>query len=383
VRRPLPILFLACTLALAGACKRGEQQATLDSPPPVTSATAAAQPSRLDRRIVIASSDFEAGSQPGRVQRVPEWESRPERVRLGEYEIDSKPYASEQGQAPLLGATKDQASLRCAERKGRLCTELEWEHACRGPANTLFSSGDAWHKECAEGDGCASGFGVLGMGSSLEWTASSAGENGMVPGDPLVRGAYRPAGDDARCSRRRPLPKLDAPHVAFRCCYGPPNAARVTEPEDGNVFDKINLPPARLKELLAGDPLTKDLATDLKLFSDPEGPNTVLSRGPGDRMGFDFTTAQLVWRPTRGAEFLLVAGKSGKETSFVLAYHVLGKDRYSLASSFILEDEIGPVVFAYSPSIRPRLHFSSCWGCPGETGKLLFRAPDGVAILQP
>jgi hypothetical protein len=48
-----------------------------------------------------------------------------------------------------------------------------------------------------------------------------------------------------------------------------------------------------------------------------------------------------------------------------------------------MEHEIGPVALAYNGYIRPRLHFSTCWGCPGETGKILYRDPDSVAIFQP
>ncbi|MCC6898276.1 MAG: hypothetical protein IT377_04840 [Polyangiaceae bacterium] len=48
-----------------------------------------------------------------------------------------------------------------------------------------------------------------------------------------------------------------------------------------------------------------------------------------------------------------------------------------------MKNEPGPVAFAYSGYIRPRLHFSTCWGCPGETGKLLHREPDAVVIVQP
>jgi hypothetical protein len=29
------------------------------------------------------------------------------------------------------------------------------------------------------------------------------------------------------------------------------------------------------------------------------------------------------------------------------------------------------------------LHWSNCWGCPGENGKVLFKQPDSVVILQP
>ena len=108
-----------------------------------------------------------------------------------------------------------------------------------------------------------------------------------------------------------------------------------------------------------------------------------VARGPGDKQGFSFTVAPLTWNPVAGAEYLLVTGRSGKDTSFVLSYYVLGQDEYRLASSFIMKSEPGPVAFAYSGYIRPRLHFSTCWGCPGETGKVLFRNPDSVVILQP
>jgi hypothetical protein len=149
------------------------------------------------------------------------------------------------------------------------------------------------------------------------------------------------------------------------------------------VFEQPNLNASRIRKLLESDPLTASLAKDLVLFADPEATNTVISRGPGDRKGFDFSTGPLLWSPTLGARFLVLGGKSGKSTSFVLAYHVLPDDQYVLASSYIMEGEVGPVTFAYSSSIRPRLHFSTCWGCPGETGKLLFRKPGRVSILQP
>jgi hypothetical protein len=66
-----------------------------------------------------------------------------------------------------------------------------------------------------------------------------------------------------------------------------------------------------------------------------------------------------------------------------VAYHVLAEGKYRLASSFVMRDEPGPIVLAYNGMIRPRLHFSSCWGCAGETGRILYRDPDSVIILQP
>jgi hypothetical protein len=84
-----------------------------------------------------------------------------------------------------------------------------------------------------------------------------------------------------------------------------------------------------------------------------------------------------------GAEFVLLTARSGEKTSFVVALHVLGADEYRVAASFVMNNEPGPVAFAYDGFIRPRLHFSSCWGCPGETGKILFRKPERAVILQP
>jgi hypothetical protein len=136
-----------------------------------------------------------------------------------------------------------------------------------------------------------------------------------------------------------------------------------------------------LTELLLADEHTKALAKDLSLFK-PEAARTVLARGPGETMGFTLTTQAVSWQPDRGSEFLVVTGRSGEKTSFVLAYFVAGKNK-TLAGSFIMKNEPGPIALAYAESIRPRIHFSSCWGCPGETGKVLFRPPEELVFLQP
>jgi hypothetical protein len=124
------------------------------------------------------------------------------------------------------------------------------------------------------------------------------------------------------------------------------------------------------------------LAKDLSYF--PEGAaEAVVAKGPGDRQGFLFGTTPLSWNPVRGAEFLVVTARSGAATSFVVMFHALGDGAYALASSFIMQGEPGPIALGFNGYIRPRLHFSSCWGCPGETGKILYRDPDSVVIVQP
>jgi hypothetical protein len=115
----------------------------------------------------------------------------------------------------------------------------------------------------------------------------------------------------------------------------------------------------------------------------------VLSRGSGNTQGFSFTVLPLLYRPVAGSEFLAVVARSGEKTSFLVVFCALGDNKYRLASSYVMQGEPGPVALAYSRDIRPRFHFSTCWGCPehtklsGETGKVLFRPPDSVVALQP
>lgn len=330
---------------------------------------------------------FRAGSLPGDSGRRPEIEPRETSVQLGPFRIDRLPYPNDPASPPRLGMSRDAALRACAERGGRLCTELEWERACKGPETSTYSTGPEWNASCEKDwTSCQNGFDVLGLGTLLEWTSSDVvppkGET--KPTGPVVRGA--PAGipgPERRCARRATQDEVDDKGIGFRCCYGAPNGAKVAEPVIGKPYEKVVWDAKRLSELLAKDPRTAELAKDVTLFREPEAAETVVARGPGDRKGFLFTVHPLVWNPARGARFLVLTGRSGPNTSFVLAYHVVSDAEHRLAASFVMKNEVGPVALAYSDSIRPRLHFSTCWGCPGETGKLLFRPPETVAILQP
>lgn len=337
------------------------------------------------QRRTVGSGELIGGTHPKDFSRDPALEPLPFKVKLGAFEIDAFPYPNDPMRTPQLVSDVALAEQLCAKADGRLCTELEWERACRGPDNQVFPGVNDTDKQvCADPLKCRSGFDVFALGSQLEWTASKFAQESASQGQRVIRGAAAKDTnpENRRCSRRSAAGDASF-EAAFRCCYGAPNAARVTEPPEYPVFERPELDADAMRRLLDTHPRTKALAKDLLRFSDPEASNTVLSRGPGDRKGFSFTTGPLLWSPSIGLRFLLVAGKSGDSTSFVLAYHALANGQYTLASSFLLDNEKGPVVFAYSPSIRPRVHFSTCWGCPGETGKILFRKPDRAVILQP
>jgi hypothetical protein len=383
------LLGIGCGRAQTDRAEPAAQPSASSPPPPAPSARAPKQQSLADQRVEIALGAFLAGSQPGEPGRDPELEPRLREVELGGFEIDRLPYPNDPAQPPLTGVTRDEAKRLCADRDARLCTELEWERACKGPDSDPFPGGAEWIPRCAEEPRtCASGFDVLAMGATIaEWTTSNVGVGSSKGPRAAVRGASAKApGPQHRCAARRaidPDSKLD--DVGFRCCRGAPNAASVTEPKLGETFVKVKLTAERLEKLFAEDPRTQPIAHDVKFFRDPDAANTVLARGPGDKRGFTFSVSPLRWNPIAGAEYLLVVGRSGDSTSFVVAFHELGANRYKLAASFIMKNEPGPVAFAYDAGgyIRPRLHFSTCWGCPGETGKLLHRKPDSVSILQP
>lgn len=390
-RGPAPRWSLAAAMlgapALSGCKPAGPEAApspvAQTSPATSTAAVAQSGPERGTRRE-IATGELVAGTDPGDFDWRPELEPLPFHIKLGDYSIDALPYPNDPATPPRTTKSVEEAAQWCGQQGGRLCTELEWERACRGPEQHPFAGGKA-PATCPGTAGCESAFGVFALGARPEWTASHFGPASEFHGRPVLRGKPSASSDrlDERCSLRHPMPDDTAEAAAVRCCYGAPNAARVEEPVDYPVFERPNLSPSRLRKLLDANPRTASLSKDLVLFADPEATNTVISRGPGDRKGFDFSTGPLLWSPTVGARFLVLGGKSGKDTSFVLAYYALPGDEYLLASSYIMENEVGPVTFAYSDSIRPRLHFSTCWGCPGETGKLLFRKPGRVTILQP
>lgn len=350
-----------------------------------TEPTLGAQPSpALERpasRVRIPGGAFAAGTEPGRFERDPSIEPRLGRIALGPFEIDAEPYPGGTA-APLVGLDRHQALERCIERGGRLCSELEWERVCKGPDQHPFPSGPDLDASCRHPPGCASGFGVRGMASAREWTASDAPRRGELLA--VVRGAAAGAPDPLhRCAHRELSGGSGEADILFRCCYGPPNAARVSPPRLGRAFADAELPEGELTGLLASAAPTRGIASEVAYFESAAARASVLAQGEADARGRTLTAAPLAWNPAPGVELLIVTGRSGRTTSFVVAFDVLGDGSRRLASSFIMLDEPGPVVLAYEPSQRASLEFSTCWDCLGETGRILYRDPDETIIVQP
>lgn len=324
--------------------------------------------------------EFTSGSSPGEPGRNPAVEGRAEKIRLGPFRVDALPYPGDAAAPPRRGASREEAEALCAARKGRLCTELEWERACKGAASSPYPGGS---NPCSDGY-CQSDLGVYFHSALTEYTRSVFGPDSAHPGEPVVRGARASAApNERRCAARGEAPE-STEEVGFRCCYGAPNAERQPEPTVGPAFTEVELPPTELERLFELDPVTHPFAARAKSFA-IDAASTVLARGPGNTMGFTLTTKALDWRPSRGVALLVVVAKLEPNEVVVAAFHrgpgASGGER--LAGTFLMKNEPGPVALAYAESIRPRMHFSGCWGCPGETGKLLFREPEEIVLLQP
>jgi sulfatase modifying factor 1 len=164
-----------------------------------------------------------------------------EQVIVGGFYIDIFPYPNEEGAIPLTNVTQPDAKQLCADRGKRLCGELEWERACKGPDQHIYEYGDRYRADaCGTGTapqlrpsglrvGCRSDFGLRDLhGISFEWT-SSPFRRGTTGDLVAARGGNGTSGElVGRCANAigRP-PDAAAASIGFRCCAGATGAPEV------------------------------------------------------------------------------------------------------------------------------------------------------------
>ena len=202
--------------------------------------------------VWIPEGPLIAGTPPGRVPRIADAEMPGEQLVLHGFFIDQFPFPNEEGAIPQTGVNHTRAEALCRERGKRLCTELEWERACKGPRNGSYEYGDRYRPEvCSTGraprmlpsgyrTGCRSDFGVRDLhGGVWEWTASRWGR-----GNPAelysLRGGNSANGElVGRCANAiSKSPEAASPEVGFRCCKGDVNEAKVSlHVQAGTVFE--------------------------------------------------------------------------------------------------------------------------------------------------
>ncbi|MEM9694579.1 MAG: SUMF1/EgtB/PvdO family nonheme iron enzyme, partial [Myxococcota bacterium] len=379
-------------------------QADPDADPLQPAPAASAPTAEPGQRRDIPAGTFTRGSVPGERGRDPRLEPSATRIDVGTFSIDRLPYPNDPRAPFRTSSTQAEAAAACAERGGRLCTETEWERACRGDGDR-YPGSERWRPACAEHPhGCESAFGVLHMGTSVrEWTASPVEPiAGLFDRGVAVRGAARDTSDPTarRCARRTVQPSENKDEkLGFRCCYGEAQAAEpIPSPGWRPTIEATTISSSRLGELFASDPALATVADGIEFFRDEAAGATVVQKGRDrakeefeePRATTVFSSKPLRWRPVPGESVLLVIGRAG-ENSFIVALHELGEERFRLGAALVLRREAGPVAFAYNRQVaamreasplRRKVLWSTCWNCFGEMGNITYRSENRVVITQ-
>lgn len=146
------------------------------------------------------------------------------------YCIDRYEFPNQKGVRPLTGVSFRQAKRSCEAQGKRLCSEVEWERACKGPNNARFPFGNAFRAGACNVEnggragltgahaGCTSGYGVVDMsGNVAEWTASRWSSE--IPDRVVKGGAADQAMHASRCSARiNEVSSARGQQLGFRCC---------------------------------------------------------------------------------------------------------------------------------------------------------------------
>jgi hypothetical protein len=198
--------------------------------------------------VWIPTGVLHAGSELEEVPRLADTELPGVEVPLGGFYVDVLPWPNEAGAIPTTNVSREEAARLCDGKGKRLCSELEWERACKGPDNSRYEYGATYDARVCQagvaadtsarhpsGDrtACRSSFGVREMhGGPWEWTDSPWNRGaGARPETPLgvIRGGNDVAGElETRCAFAKPLaPEKRLPSTGFRCCAGPRNDAEV------------------------------------------------------------------------------------------------------------------------------------------------------------
>jgi len=159
------------------------------------------------------------------------------KVYVEEFCIDIYEYPNKKGALPLSNVGYREADALCRKMNKRLCTEDEWEKACKGPDFYKFPYGNTWDgnrcntedsngndrrlSAAGEWNKCISPYGVFDLSGNLrEWTDTrfSASVSDIV----VKGGSYTKPDWAVRCAARYNMrPENRDPETGFRCCSSP------------------------------------------------------------------------------------------------------------------------------------------------------------------
>ncbi len=158
------------------------------------------------------------------------------RVYVNEFCIDIYEYPNKKGSAPVSNVTYQEADTMCRRENKRLCSEDEWEKACKGANFYKFPYGNNWDANACNTEDkngndrvlsssgqwprCRSEYGVMDMSGNLrEWTYTKFS---ATVKDIVVKGGSFTKPDWAtRCAvRYNMVENAKDSETGFRCCSG-------------------------------------------------------------------------------------------------------------------------------------------------------------------
>lgn len=384
-RTGLHVAWAVATGWLAGCGAPAEAAAPRGPIPPHTAQPRNAEPPARDAtqrgasEIAIERGAVVLGSRAGSPLRNPSFEADLVAVELPPFSIDALPFPNEPGKPARTALGRDQAAALCQSAGKRLCTELEWERACKGPAGSTFATGESLElSRCkAQPSSCRSSEGVLGLGIALrEWTASdAAGGLGHPLRTAVVRGATLEAENAAhRCAARSGVtPDSHGDDLGFRCCRGStPSLAYPVEPERAFVRP-LGLDAKRARAALEQIPQLRALAASFTPFTDAD-VDAALRRGGASRTGiavWQFQSPSVAWSPLPGEELHILTGRTDRG-ALLAVLHAAADGRLTHAASTVITEPDTTLAIGGSSEHPRQLIFTTCYGCPGEGGTIRF-----------
>jgi formylglycine-generating enzyme required for sulfatase activity len=189
-----------------------------------------------DGMVLIPKGTFKSGSAKDDPMRNP-GEKANDPVMVDAFCMDKFEYPNKEGELPAASLNWFEARQKCESIGKRLCSEDEWEKACKGPKSLKYPYGNDWdgtkcNTQDANGDrrpiaasgsfkGCKNDYGTVDMSGNLrEWTETKFSpklQDRVLKGGSFARPDWA-----ARCADRyNNIPVERDAESGSRCCKTP------------------------------------------------------------------------------------------------------------------------------------------------------------------